>query len=448
MTKNLKLWMLAAIRPLVFTMVFCGLSLANVSCSSTDDTSSGLLGPVKPEDGFFTSEINVLIDANYPEVVAKGYAELIIPSTMFDPGMMKYADYHKDVMTALNKLGYRTYINGGAVRDAIMGTDIHDLDFSTDATPDEMKEKLTGYKVLINTTSGGAVAKAYHPNGDWTDMVPIKGVYESLRGKPFVPVDAIYSTYSTRLIDDTYTRDLTINCIYYDFQNNTIIDYHGGLRDLRDKIIRTVYDANTMYPINASALIRTVRFAARYGFDIDTVTATAIKDNMHYCKETISGAMNNYYINKGFGDGCVRRTYEYYSKYGFVDYFMLGLKGYAGKATYEEPMLKALEYIENKSKVSLELAMSAMYLPVMKTKMTDKEKTLENITAVWDELEITSGQKEVYEINDYYMERTAMLNIWYVYFSLTGSPLTPETLEKLKENEYYNKGELLVDAYK
>ena len=443
MKKNLYL-RLVSIRLWVLTMVFTGITLANVSCSSENDNPSG---PI-PEQGFFTSEINALIDANYPEVIANGYAELVIPSTMFDPGIMKYADYHKDVMKALNKLGYKTYINGGAVRDAIMGTAIHDLDFSTDATPEAMKEKLTDYEVVVTTTSGGAMAKAKHPNGDWTDMVPIKGVYESLKGKPFVPADAVYSTYSTRLIDDTYTRDLTINSIYYDFENNTIIDYHGGLHDLRDKVIRTVYDANTMYPINASALIRTVRFAARYGFDIDAATTTAIKDNMHYCKETITGPMNNYYICKGFGDGCVRRTYEYYSKYGFVDYFMLALKGYAGTAEYEEPMLKALEYIEQKSKVSLQLAMATMYLPVMKAKMADKEKTLDTITAVWDELETSSGQKEVYEINDYSMERTAMLNTWYVYFSLTGTPLSPEALEKLKENQYYSQGELLLEAYK
>lgn len=434
--KQTKLWIQAIV-------LLCSISLANISCSSIEDSSSGQ----RSEEGFFTSEINALIDANYPEVMANGYAELIIPSTMFNPSMMKYADYHKDVMSALNKLGYKTYINGGAVRDGIMGTAIHDLDFSTDATPEEMKEKLTDYEVIINTTSGGAVAKAYHPNGDWTDMVPIKGVYESLRGKPFVPADATYSTYSKRLVDDTYTRDLTINSIYYDYQNNTIIDYHGGLHDLRDKVIRTVYDANTMYAINASALIRTVRFAARYGFDIDAATTTAIADNMHYCKETISGAMNNYYICKGFGDGCARRTYEYYKKYGIADYFMLGLKGYVGTATYEEPMLNALDYIESKTKVALEIAMSAMYLPVMKAKMADKEKTLETITTVWDELETTSGQKEVYEINDYYMERTAMLNIWYVYFSLTGSALSPEALEKLKANESYTQGELLVEAY-
>ena len=208
-------------------ILFFGFSLANVSCSEADNPS-GQQDPVKPEEGFFTSEINALIDANYPEVIANGYAELIIPSTMFDPSIMRYADYHKDVMTALNKLGYKTYINGGAVRDAVLGTAIHDLDFSTDATPEEMKEKLTGFDVTVTKTGGGDIAQSHYPNKDWTDMVPIKGVNEKLKGKPFVPADATYGTYSKDLLDDTYSRDLTINSIYYDFQNNTIIDYHEG----------------------------------------------------------------------------------------------------------------------------------------------------------------------------------------------------------------------------
>ncbi len=440
MTKKLNLWMLAAI-------LFCGFSLANVSCAE-EDNPSGQPDYVKPEEVFFTSEINALIDANYPEVIANGYAELIIPSTMFDPSIMRYADYHKDVMTALNKLGYKTYINGGAVRDAILGTAIHDLDFSTDATPEEMKEKLTGFDVTVTKTGGGDIAQSHYPNKDWTDMVPIKGVNEKLKGKPFVPADATYGTYSKDLLDDTYSRDLTINSIYYDFQNNTIIDYHGGLHDLRDKVIRTVYDANTMFAINASALLRTVRFAARYGFEIDAATATAIKDNMHYCKETINGGLNNYYITKGFGDECVLRTYQYYTKYGIIDNFMLGLKGYAGTAEYEQPMLKALEYVEARGKVTQGLTMSTLFLPVMKDKMADKEKTLENITAAWDKLETESGQKEVFETNDYSGTRTAMLNTWYVYFALTGGPLSPEALDKLKENADYDKGELLVYAYK
>ena len=435
------LWVFAA-------LLYC-LSLTTISCTTENDNP--VVNPseqVKPAESFFTSEINALIDANYPEVIANGYAELMIPPTMFDPGMMKYADYHRDVMKALNDLGYKVYINGGAVRDAILGTAIHDLDFSTDATPEEMKEKLTGFDVTITKTGGGDIAQAHYANKDWTDMVPMRGVNEKLKGKPFVPANATYSTYSKNLVDDSYTRDLTINSIYYDFQNNTIIDYHGGLHDLRDKVIRTVYDANTMYPINASALLRTVRFAARYGFDIDAATTTAIKDNMHYCKETIRSSLNNYYIIKGFGDGCASRTYQYYSKYGIVDYFMLGLKGYAGTATYETPMLKALDYTESKTKVSAHLAMAVLYLPVMQQLLADKEKTMENITTTWSTLEEGSGQKELFEIDDYSGSLTAMLNTFYVYFSLTGAPLSTEALDALKANASYSDGSILVEAYK
>lgn len=426
----------------------CGFSLANVSCTDKVDNPVGQPEPSKPEDLFFTDEINALIDANYPEVIANGYAELIIPSALFDKNLMHYADYHRDVMTALNNLGYKTYINGGAVRDAILGTDIHDLDFSTDATPEEMKTKLAGFDVTITTTGGGAIAQAHYPNQDWTDMVPIKGVSEQLRGKSFVPADATYGTYSKRLLDDTYSRDLTINSIYYDFQSNTIIDYHGGLHDLREKVIRTVYDANTMYPINASALIRTVRFAARYGFDIDEATTTAIRENMHYCKETISGSLNNYYITKGFGDGCARRTYQYYSKYGIIDFFMPLLKGYAGTASYETPLLSALDYAESRTKVSTSLSMAAMFLPVLQKELNNQEKTLENITAAWDKMEQASGQKALFEIDDYSGARTAMLNTLYVYFSLTGAPFSADALGQLQQNPSYADGEVLVEAYK
>ena len=110
-------------------------------------------------------------------------------------------------------------------------------------------------------------------------------------------------------------------------------------------------------------------------------------------------------------------------------------------------MLKALEYIESRTKVSSDLAMAAMYLPVMEDKMAGKEKTLETVTAVWDELETGSGQKTLYEINDYSMERTSMLNSWYVYFLQTDNLFNPEASETLKENAYYDKGVLLVEAY-
>lgn len=439
MKKCISQWLLLAVLLLSFQTAF-------VSCSdNADDNRTQVTVP--EGQGFFSAEINQLIDDNYPQVMQNGYAELVIPATMFDHSIMQYADYHNGVMSALNALGYKTFINGGAVRDAILGTPIHDLDFSTDATPEQMKALLTGYEVVITTTGGGDIAQALYSNGDWTDMVPMHGVNEQLRGKAFIPANATYGAYSTSLLDDTFGRDLTINAVYYDYQTGNIIDYHGGLHDLREHIIRTVYDADAMYPVNPSALIRTVRFAARYGFDIDQNTAESIARHMHYCEEKIAGPLNNYYVLKGFGDGCPSRTYQYYKKYGFVDFFMPMLKNYVGTSTYETPLLKAFDYEEGKTKVAAPLAMATLFLPVMKQALGNKEKTLENITAQWDELEQSSGQKVRFEVDDYSNVRTDMLNIFYVYFSLTGNSLSAEALESLKSNASYTSGALLVEAY-
>lgn len=107
MTKMIN-WRLATIRLWVLSIAFLGISLANVSCTSAEDEPSGQIR----EEGFFTSEVNALIDANYPEVVANGYAELIIPSTMFDPGIMKYADYFM--------LGLKGYIGTDAYEEPML----------------------------------------------------------------------------------------------------------------------------------------------------------------------------------------------------------------------------------------------------------------------------------------------------------------------------------------
>ena len=66
MRKN-RTFRLATIRLLMVAIVCCAISLATVSCTSLEDNPSGQTGPVKPEEGFFTSEINALIDANYPQ---------------------------------------------------------------------------------------------------------------------------------------------------------------------------------------------------------------------------------------------------------------------------------------------------------------------------------------------------------------------------------------------
>ena len=405
--------------------------------------------PQSASASFFSDEVNKLIDENYPLVMQNGYAELVIPASMYDPSLVQFPQYHKDVMAAMNKLGFKTYVNGGAVRDCVLGTSVHDVDFSTNATPQQVKEQLTSYEVRVSTTGGGDIAQALHDNGDWTDIVPIKGVDSRLEGKKGIPLDAAFGqTYSNSLLDDSYSRDLTINAVYYDFQTGNIIDYHGGLHDLREHIIRTVYDANIMFPINPSALLRTVRFAARYGFDIDQETTRAITDHMHYCNELGTG-LANFYVTKGFTDGCGSRTYQYYLKYGILDHFALMLKDYLRKKNYEGPLTAALDYLDEQKNKKISLAIAAIFLPCIEDNLGTQEPTLENITALWDKLESESGQKAIFELDDYSGTKTETMTIWYLYKQMTDDATLADAnkVQTIKANALYNQAKLLLNGY-
>ena len=438
MKKILNFWLLVL-------LMGC-LSLATVSCSTDDNIADGQQSS-STSDKFFSSEVNALVDANYQEVLAKGYGKLVIPATMYDKNMICLPQTHCGVMDIMNGAGYKTYVNGGAVRDGILGTLIHDVDFSTDATPEQMIAIVPNSEIV--TTGGGQVVQAHHADGDVTDMVPIHGIDSRLQGKPGMPTDGAYGqTYSKSLLDDTYTRDLTINSIYYDYPTGDIIDFHGGLHDLREQVIRTVYDANLMYPINPSALIRTVRFAARYGYSIDRGTTQAIADHMHYC-DALRPSLVNYYVTKGFTDGCGKRTFQYYLDYGILDRYATMLKDYSRNKSYTGPLFTTLDYIDEQQKATIELGIAAVFLPCLEDALGKKESTLDNIIATWNQLEESSGQKAHFELDDYAGTKTDVMNIWYLYKQMISDDAKTNYTKRVSvlESKYFSQALLLLEGY-
>ena len=273
-----------------------------------------------------------------------------------------------------------------------------------------MKELLTGYEVVIAGTGGGEIAQALHANGDWTDIVPIKGIDIRLKGLPGMPAQGSYGqTYSNSLLDDTYARDLTIN---------------------------------------SSALIRTVRFAARYGFDIDNAITQAIANHMHYCDE-LQPSLLNYYVTKGFGDGCGKRTFQYYLQYGIIDRYATMLKDYAHNASYTDRIYAALDYIDAHNGGKMGLGIATIFLPCVEDALGSSQPTKENITATWDALEVNSGQKLHFELDDYSGTKTEVMTIWTLYKQMTSTAtLADDQLTAaIRADKYYPKACLLLGGY-
>ena len=124
------------LNPILAHMLLASISIVPVSCApdGNEDNPVPVAGATV-QQGFFSDAINKLIDENYALVEIDGYAELIIPASLYDRSIFTIAQEHKNAMDALQAAGYVTYVNGGAVRDGILGTPLHDVDFSTDATP-------------------------------------------------------------------------------------------------------------------------------------------------------------------------------------------------------------------------------------------------------------------------------------------------------------------------
>ena len=136
------------------------------------------------------------------------------PAAMFDHTAFKIPDNEKGDMDYVINAGYKAYVYGGTVRDAVVGVASNDVDFTTDATPEELETIVPNTKIFV-APNGYKVAQAWHGD-ERTDMTTMRAIYYYLRGKEGIPessypTDGTINVYSKELWEDSYSRDLTIN---------------------------------------------------------------------------------------------------------------------------------------------------------------------------------------------------------------------------------------------
>lgn len=397
-------------------LLFVSMSLVT-ACTTEDIVDDPILPPDGEVTEFYNEAVNKMIDRNYEKVKTNGYAELVIPVAYYPKDMIKMPAADMEAMDYVVKAGHTAFVNGGAVRDGVMGKELHDVDFSTDATADE----LVAIVPNSHKTQAGKVeiAQAEHEGGIRTDMVPYQAMDIRLKGQPGVPESEYFGqTYSKNLIDDSYGRDLTINAVYYDYKTGDIIDYHGGLHDIREKIIRPPFEPNLAFTIDPQSMLRAVRFAARYEFTVEENTAKAIEANLPKVEE-IKPSLRRYVVMKGFCDKCAFRSYQYNVKYGILGYLCPMLKDYIGNAEYENYLKTVFDYVDSQKAMEASLAYCILFMPPVMKELGDKEPTMDNITAAFDKLEQGSGQDKLFWLEDYrYTKKDPML-IWKNYRLMT-----------------------------
>lgn len=170
----------------------------------------------------------------------------------------------------LNEAGFEAYIVGGAVRSALLHEKPHDFDICTDAVPEETAAVFHDVPVITTGIRHGTVTVVR--NGEMYEITTYRteSGYQDHRHPDEV-------RFTSRLEEDLSRRDFTVNAMAWSPEKG-LIDCFGGVRDIENRIIRTVNDPRDRFGEDALRILRALRFAARLGFDIDADTAAALTE--------------------------------------------------------------------------------------------------------------------------------------------------------------------------
>ena len=173
--------------------------------------------------------------------------------------------------------GFLIFEVGGSVRDSLLGLEVYDYDFTTNATPEEMKKFLPD----VNDTFAKFGCIKYKGEFGRAEITTFRKEekYDDFRHPGVIK-------FVKTLEEDSIRRDFTINAIYRDFEGN-IYDPTGGVNDLKNKVIRFIGDPETRIKEDPLRILRAKRFALKLGFEIEPKSQKAI-ENLEYLLEKLN----------------------------------------------------------------------------------------------------------------------------------------------------------------
>ena len=174
-----------------------------------------------------------------------------------------------NILKTFNKNGFEAYFVGGCVRDFLLDKDFSDIDITTNALPEQVKNIFP--KSIDTGIQHGTVTILV--NGESYEVTTFRKEDEYVNHRAPDKVEFV-----SDLKEDLDRRDFTINAMALDYKGK-LFDFHNGEADLKNKIIKTVNDPNERFFEDALRMLRAFRFSSRLGFDIDSNTLVAIKRN-------------------------------------------------------------------------------------------------------------------------------------------------------------------------
>jgi len=183
------------------------------------------------------------------------------------------------VLNRLHEGGFAAYLVGGGVRDVLVGLRPKDFDVATNASPEEVRALFRNSRIigrrfrLVHVVYGRdiievATFRASHDKGAGGE------IGESGR----IVRDNVFGSIE----EDALRRDFSVNALYYNIADKTVVDYVGGLDDINQGVFRLIGDPVTRCEEDPVRVLRAVRLASKLEFDIDNATLDAMQQTSHH----------------------------------------------------------------------------------------------------------------------------------------------------------------------
>ncbi len=253
-----------------------------------------------------------------PEPVIIPRADHPISRRDIDPDALK-------VLYRLQQFNHTAYLVGGSVRDLLLRRRPKDFDVGTDAHPYQIKKLfrncwIIGRRFRLAHVRFGTKAievatfRRHVLPGTENEPATADAAADEATTDLQVKHDNTFGTPE----EDAFRRDFTINALFYDIATFSIIDYVGGLQDLRDGVVRSIGDPSQRFQEDPVRMFRAVAFAARLGFALDPPVIEGIRANRHLIANASPARLIEEYY-KVLRSGAAERTFRLLAHHGLLE---------------------------------------------------------------------------------------------------------------------------------
>jgi poly(A) polymerase len=212
------------------------------------------------------------------------------------------------ICETLRRSGFQALLVGGCVRDLLLGREPADYDVTTDATPDQVMALFPE-----NVAVGAQFGVVLIPREEL--KVEVATFRSDIGYSDGRHPDRV--AFSKTAEEDVQRRDFTINGLLMRHDTGEVLDYVGGQADLRAKVIRAIGEPDRRFTEDKLRMLRAVRFAARFGFEIEPDTLHAIHRHVEEIRQVSPERLRDE-LTKMLTEGAARRAFELLEETGLL----------------------------------------------------------------------------------------------------------------------------------